>query len=381
MKLLFAIKSLNVAGGGAERVLADVASGLAARGHDVSVLTFDPPGEAFYELDRRVRRIRTLIGTPGRPTPRLGLVRSIPRLRSAVREEGPDLVVAFMHSAYVPLAAALLGTGVPIVFSEHIDAAHYRTRPLQRLMVALAGGLALAKTVPSLPLRLEHSGHAREKVHVLPNAVDVASFARIAERPPQEPPVALSVGRFMAQKNHVELLRAFARVSGRFPDWTLRIVGDGDLRAQIEAEIDRLALRERVVLAGTTRDIASEYAIASLVVIPSLYESFGLVAADALAAGRPVLAFDSCLGLAEMMRDGRNGLLVSGGGDRVAALASGLEALMGDRALRVRLGAAGPDSVQRFSVANVVDAWEQLFLQLAGSPHRRRDVPGHGETP
>jgi len=179
----------------------------------------------------------------------------------------------------------------------------------------------------------------------------------------------------------VEILRAFARVSGRFPDWTLRIVGDGDLRAQIEAEIDRLALRERVVLAGTTRDIASEYAIASLVVIPSLYESFGLVAAEALAAGRPVLAFDSCLGLAEMMRDGRNGLLVSGGGDRVAALASGLEALMGDRALRVRLGAAGPDSVQRFSVANVVDAWEQLFLQLAGSPHRRRDVPGHGETP
>ena len=55
MRLLFAIKSLNAEGGGAERVLVDVANGMARRGHDPLVLTFDPPGDSFYSLDARVR--------------------------------------------------------------------------------------------------------------------------------------------------------------------------------------------------------------------------------------------------------------------------------------------------------------------------------------
>lgn len=364
MRLLFAIKSLNVAGGGAERVLVDVANGMGARGHHVQVLTFDPPGESFYPLDAGIRRLDAGIGQPGQPTPRTGFIKAIPRIRRIVQAAQPELVVAFMHSTYVPLSLALMGTGIAMVASEHIDAAHYRTRPVQRALVWAVDRLTVAKTVPSNPVRAQHPASIRPRVHVIPNAVACAQFAVVAPPPSRRQPLVLSAGRFMAQKNHVELLRAFASLADRFPDWSLKIVGDGELRADLEAEVIRLSLSHRVTLPGVARDMASEYAAASIVALPSLYESFGLVAAEALASGRPLIAFDHCLGIAEMVQNGVNGLLVPSTRDRVAHFASGLEQLMADSALRKRLAAAGPASVQRFALDGVLDTWESLLTRL-----------------
>jgi len=383
LKLLFVIKSLNVVGGGAERVLVDVANGLVARGHQVKVLTFDPPGEAFYRLDPRIERTDTGIGQPGRPTPRLGFLKNIPRIRRAVIEKKVDLVIAFMHSTYVPLALALLGTRTRVVFSEHSDGAHYDERPLQRALVRLGDRLAIAKTVPSAPLREEHPPTLRGKVHVMPNAVDLAAFTQRGQEAPRHPPELVTIGRFMAEKNHTELLQAFARVAPRFPEWTLKMIGEGELRPELEAEIARLGLQHRVSMPGVTRDVASEYAGASFVALPSLYESFGLVAAEALASSRAVLAFNCCVGIAEMVRNEFNGLLVSAAGDRVANLAAGLERLMADASLRSRLGVAGPASVSGYALEGVLNAWEAFLIQLdqdGGLHGRHQDSSEQGRS-
>jgi len=384
LKLLLVIKSLNVVGGGAERVLVDIANGMVERGHDVTVLTFDEPGRSFYALDARVRRIDTAIGKAGKPTPRLGFLRNALRIRKLVSQVGADLVVPFMHSAYVPLAAVLLGSGERLVFSEHTDATHYRTRPLQRALVRALDRLAIAKTVPSAPMREAHAPKERAKVHILPNAVKIGTFAAAAARPPREPLVVLCVGRFMVEKRHVDLIDAFARVAGAFPGWTLKLVGDGELRGELEAQVRALGLSERIRMPGATSDVVTEYAEASIVVLPSLYESFGLVAAEALASGRPLLAFDNCLGVADMVDSGTNGLLVAARPDRVANLAAGLTTLMRDPALRARLGAAGPAAVARFDLGVVLDMWERLFRDLLTQPQsaaRRSNESAPAEKP
>lgn len=364
MKILFAIKSLNVAGGGAERVFVDVANGLAALGHAVKALTFDRPGESFYRLDHRIDRIDIGIGEPGQPTPRTAVLTGLQRIRRASLQFAPDVVVAFMHSTYVPVWMALAGTGLRLVVSEHVDAAHFRSRPLQRLLAELASRAAVAKTVPSAAAVAEQAHAVQAKVHVLPNPVDVAAFASGAKKPPAQPPVVLSVGRFMEEKNQSELIRAFAAVVPRHPEWTLRIVGDGVLRPQLEALVHQLGLGSRVQLPGVSRSIGDEYQRASLVVVPSLYESFGMVAAEALASSRPVLALDCCLGISELVDDGVNGLLVSGTGDRVANLAAGMECLFSDPGLCSRLGAAGPASVGRYSLQQVVQRWTELLTSF-----------------
>ena len=120
LRILFAIKSLHVEGGGAERLLVQVANGVAARGHEVAILTFDRPGqELFYEVADDVLPVGLGLGVVGRSTPRMTLLRALPILRAAVRRRSPDVAAGFMHSMYVPLGAALVGSGVPVVASEH----------------------------------------------------------------------------------------------------------------------------------------------------------------------------------------------------------------------------------------------------------------------
>lgn len=380
MKLVFAIKSLNVVGGGAERVLVEVANGLAARGHDLTVLTFDGPGASFYPLHPKVGRLDLAVGPPGQPTPRLNLLRALPRMRQLIRRIEPDLVVGFMHSMYLPLGVALLGSGLPLIASEHIGSAHFQRRPLQRAMVWFGNALIVAKTVPSEAIRAEHDTAGRTPVTALANPLALEPLEGIAARAPSEPPVILSVGRLMAQKNQSELIAAFAVLAPRYPTWKLRIVGEGELRSTLEAEIRARGLEQRVELPGAIRDMPLEYERATIVAVPSRYESFGMVTAEAQASGRPVIGFADCPGTNELIVDGENGLLVPGEGDRVASLAAGLERLMLDEPLRRRLAAAGPASVQKFSVENVLDLWESFFLKSmssAGSPLQ----PGEAQLP
>ena len=366
MKLLFAIKSINGEGGGAERVLVDICNGLAARGHQVVILTFDPPdGDSFYALDAAITRMDAAICIPGKPVPRFSLFLAMPRLRRLIDSVDADLIIPFMHSIYIPLAVALLGMNKKIVASEHTDFAHYRSRKLQGFLATAIEYLIKTKTVPSLPVLREYPAWRRGHIHVLPNPIDLNQYSR--SKAPTAPPHLLSVGRLDEEKNHIDLIRAFAQVSPDFPEWTLRIIGEGELREFLEAEIVRLGIQSRVTLPGVSRDVAAAYAAASVVVLPSLYESFGLVAAEALASERPVLSFDNCLGIAEMVKNEKNGILVSGGGGsakRVSNLAEGLARLMDDSELRVNLGHKGPASVQQYALQNVVDSWERFLLSL-----------------
>ena len=110
---------------------------------------------------------------------------------------------------------------------------------------------------------------------------------------------------------------------------------------------------------------AGEYAAASVVAMPSRWESFGLATAEALASARPVIGFADCPGTNELIDDGVNGLLVEGGDHRVSHLVAGLRRLMLDASLRDALGARGPASVARFRGEEVTPVWEDFFARHA----------------
>jgi glycosyltransferase involved in cell wall biosynthesis len=179
----------------------------------------------------------------------------------------------------------------------------------------------------------------------------------------------LSIGRFSKRKDHATLLAAFASLAGEFPEWSLRILGDGVLRPAIQAEVERLGLQDRVSLPGTVADVASELAEASFFALASRYESFGLVFAEAMACGKASVAFGDCQGANELVEDGETGLLVKGG-DRVAAMASGLRRLMVDAKARDAMGHRARQRVfGRFAIDRVCDRWEEI-LRSAMTPSR-----------
>ncbi|MEL1251544.1 glycosyltransferase family 4 protein [Aurantiacibacter gilvus] len=361
MKLLFAIKGLVVSGGGAERVFVDVVNALRGRGHDVQVATFDSPGKPFfYSLDPATPVHSLAQSGPAQPTRLAELPGIMRKSRQLVRQERPDAVVAFMHSTFVPVGLGVLGTGVPFVASEHTDDIHYRTRRLQRWLRDAVFARSDAITIPTEASRQDQPERWQKRMYAIPNAIDFEALGALAanRRPGQ---VVLSVGRLMAEKDYRTLIQAFAQVAGEFPDWRLRIAGDGHLREQVEAEIARSGVSERIELPGYVRDIPAEYARAAIFASSSINESFGLVTAEALASGCPAIGFADCIGTAQLIEDGTNGLLVEPGADRVQSLANALRKLMADQALRERLGGAGPVSVAQYSLSSITDKWETML--------------------
>ena len=370
MRILFCIKAMNVPGGGAERVLADVASGLAGRGHQMSLLTFDPPGgSSYYPLHEAVHRVELGLGST---TDRAGLLitlRRIRALRSRAVRLRPEVAVGFMHSMYIPLGLALAGSRIPLIASEHTVPHHYRTRPIQAALLRLTPLVARRITCVSPQALAMFPRNFRRKAVVAPNPVTmrVSGRADAVGPPPPARRILLAVGSLEPLKDHETLLRAFASLAGRFPFWDLRIVGEGGLRPRLEALAARLGLSQRVQMPGAAQDIGPEYAAAQLFVIPSRYESFGLTTAEALAHGLPAVGLADCPGSNQLIRPGVNGLLARGGEDRTAALAGCLADLMGDDARRAGLAPPPRGLPSEHDLENVLDRWEEIIGATAGA--------------
>jgi glycosyltransferase involved in cell wall biosynthesis len=352
-------------GGGAERVLADVTSGLAKLGHCISILTYDRPnGKSFYPLDASVNRISLSIGSSGQRSTVCETLQRMLAIRQNITEINPDIVVGFMHSMFIPLGIALLGTRIPVIASEHIGVEHYKYHPLEHLLLQLTPYVTKKIIVISEKLRNGFNEHLKKSMTVISNPVCVPKVSvgdRVDLNPSQK--MILSVGRLVPQKDHKTLIDAYAMLADDFLDWNLRIFGDGELRADLEAQIKKTALGGRIQLSNTTPDIGKEYLSAQIFVVPSLYESFGLATAEALVCGLPALGFADCSGSNEVIKHDQNGVLVQGE-QRAVVLADGLRRLMSSSDLRKRLGDAGPDSMAHFSKEKICYKWEKLLREL-----------------
>lgn len=367
MRVLFAIKSLNVKGGGAEKVLVQLANGLSRRGHTVGILTFDPPGESFYALGDGIDRFDIGIVPVGQPTSLGPLIHAAPRIRRVVRNFNADFFVPFMHSIFIPLSLLTWGLKQRTIFSDHVDYTHYQLHPRQFKLLKLVYRFAEAITVPSIAAWKTYREEDQARMVVMPNPVTGLGEADAQSPTEDDKPVLLCVGAFRKEKDHAVLIDAFAGIADAFPEWTLRIVGEGNLRPTLEEQIAAKGFGDRIQLPGSTRNIVAEYQKAAFVVLPSQYESFGLVAAEALGAGRAVLSFSECVGVSALVEDGKNGILVEGGAThetRLAALQQGLRKLMGDAEVRQRLGAAGPASIQPYGIEPILDKWETLMSEV-----------------
>jgi glycosyltransferase involved in cell wall biosynthesis len=364
VKVLFVIKTLSIAGGGAERVLAAISAELARRGHEVIVATFDHgQSGTFYPFSSRIRLVHLAIGDVTKRTGPVEFLKRTRTLRNLAAQLRPDVAVGFMHSSYIPLALALSGTGIPAIGSAHSVYEHYRGRPVDRLGLRIAGALLQRFTAISDRMRNGFPPYIGKKMVLIPNPTIAPE--RFADVRLGQSKTVLCVGRLGPEKDHATLISAFAGIADRFQDWRLRIVGEGALRPALEQQIERLRLNDRVQLPGAVARISEEYAAAQLFVLPSRYESYGLATAEAMMHGLPVIGFADCPGTNEMVRQGVNGILVPGSDDRVAALGAAMARLMDSPAERKRLGDAARD-VTFESIGAIARAWEQLLESVAG---------------
>lgn len=300
-----------------------------------------------------------------------GLVRNLGRarrLRHALAREEPDAVISFIAETNVLVLLASVGLPFPVIVSERVDPGYHRIPTPWSVLRSLLYPRAAAVVVQGARILESLPPAVRRRARVIPNPVappDAGAnpdASRGADAPGRRKRI-VGLGRLARQKGFDLLVRAFAKVAPRFPDWELVIWGEGTERSALEALARSFDLAERVALPGLTRDPFREYAAAELFVLPSRYEGFPNALAEAMACGRPVIAADCRSGPAEIVRHGIDGLLVPP--DDVKALADALTRLMGDAALRARLARNAVDVTRRFGVERIVGQWDDLLQEVS----------------
>ena len=168
----------------------------------------------------------------------------------------------------------------------------------------------------------------------------------------------LAVGRLHEQKGFDLLLQAWKPIEKTYSDWSLRIVGEGPKRAELEAQIESQSLK-RVVLAGATNNVLDEYEAASIFVLSSRYEGFSLVLAEAMWCGTPCVSFDCPHGPAELLADDRGWLVPNG--DIAELTAQIAYALSHPEEALKRAQKAQSFAQTTYSEAAIMPQWVQLF--------------------
>lgn len=328
----------SVAGGGAERVMVNLARGFARRGLEVDLVLASAEGPYLSEVDKSV----SVIDLHSRR-----VSQSLPALMRYLHQRRPQtLISALDHANVIALMACRLIEVSPrtLISVQNTISAHLKhvkvkrdrilpllmrmTYPWADVVGAVSGGVA-----KELISQLHVPAH---KVRVVPNPVVTAELHTKADAPLDEhpwfasnqPPVVLAVGRLTAQKDFGSLVRAFAIVRRMMPV-RLMILGEGEHRSVLEELVRDKMLTADVALPGFDPNPYKYMRRAAVFVLSSLWEGLPTVLIEALAVGTAVVSTDCQSGPAEILEGGKWGRLVPVGD--VQALASAIrESLLMD---------------------------------------------------
>jgi GalNAc-alpha-(1->4)-GalNAc-alpha-(1->3)-diNAcBac-PP-undecaprenol alpha-1,4-N-acetyl-D-galactosaminyltransferase len=366
-RALFVINSLEM--GGAQRVAMLILQDWAARGVDATLLvTARAVGSRYFAVPDGVRLVWLADLVPPQGWRGLQQARRLAALRRFVLGLRPDAILSFMTDANIATLLATAGRRQRVVVAERNfppqDRIPWPFRLLRRLTYRRATAVVM-QTRKGRQWLAEKIPAARGQT--IPNPVCLPlPFGGVSRDPAVVlPPVRscmLTVGRLADQKQHALLIDAFARAANRCPDWDLVILGEGPLRAALEAQAQDSGFAHRIHLPGAAGNVADWYACARIFVLTSRYEGFPNSLLEAMAHGCACIALDCDTGPAEMIEHERTGLLLplTADADR---LAEAMLQLAQDRPQRDRLGQDAKLAVlESFAMNKVLAAWRQVVF-------------------
>jgi glycosyltransferase involved in cell wall biosynthesis len=352
----------SLCGGGAERVIVNLAGGMTERGLPVDLVVAAAEGVFLGQLPPAVRLVDLRASR---------VLRSLAPLTGYLRRERPRVLVSSMgHANLVALwAARLARRRTPVVVTVHNTLSQTSREqgwlagglwprllrifyPWAASIVAVSRGAAddLART----------SGLPRDRVEVVYNPVITPAMLALARQAPDDPwftpgqpPVILGVGRLTRQKDFATLIRAFAEVRRRRAG-RLMILGEGEDRPALEALVNELGLGEDVALPGFRENAMAYMAASAVFVLSSAWEGLPTVLIEALAAGTPVVSTDCPSGPREILREGRLGGLVPVG-DATALAGAIVDVLNRPKAI------VPPDALTPFTRDAAIDHYLRLI--------------------
>lgn len=354
MKLTFFLGGLS--GGGAERVVCNLANYLVSRGNEVEIITIGDDGS--FGLDKRIKRT-TLLFNEERKNGFCNSLKRVVRLFRYLVKYKRDVYIVMLPVSTILLLRLRLFVKGKIIASERSFPTNYSRwtqKQLKRLAHKADAWVFQTEGCHQWYLdSLKDSDYA-----IIPNPINDA-FVRptyIGERKKQ----IITAGRLNKVKNHQLLLQAFSRVSREHPDYCLVIYGEGYLKNNLIAEAERLGIKNNVLFPGFANwgELSKD---AYMFVLSSDLEGMPNALMEAMALGMPCISTDCDGGGARfLIEDGVNGLLVPK--NDIDSMAAAMDKLLSDTELANQLGQEAHKICEHLAPEKIYKKWESYFSHV-----------------
>ena len=363
MKLLYILHTISNYGG-LSRTVSHQANEFVSRfGYDVTIVTFNDLKDDGFELHPKINRVKFNYPVFGaNPVKRIiNTVRLRLSLKRLIKEVRPDITVTLQNIKETGWISGYAPAGKTIVESHSNYAAQLPENGgiMRKISNALVRALIRKadRFVVLTKRDVESYAHICKAVHIS-NAVPFTTD----KRPTYRARRIVAVGRIDMLKNFNDLVDIWAQVVKSYPDWKLRICGDGPRKKALMDQIQRHGLSESVEV-GYTSDVKSEYLSSSIMAMTSKQEGMPMVLLEAAACGLPCIAFDCDNGPSEAIDDGSTGYVIPKWDKDLFARRLG--ELMADEELRRKMGEAAVGKMLReYSDDVIMNKWNKLFKSL-----------------
>jgi glycosyltransferase involved in cell wall biosynthesis len=336
--------------GGIERLAADLANYFVEQGLKVTIYarSWGKDAKPVYSLYENIQ-VKGIFDETQQEA-------SILNLRKSLLDDEVDVFIPMLSEwLFTPIVEAAKHTGIPVIASEHNDP--WKIEELwwnnEERLKCFEGvdhiHLLLNKFSESLPVELQ------SKVSIIPNGIELPVVITPYDNRQK---LIVGIGRLAEQKRFDRLIEAAALIKQPLLEnnWRIEIYGEGHLRSELEELIKELDVADLVSLKGVTNNIDAVLNEASINVMPSEFEGFGIALVEAMAHGLPSIAFKECNGPNEIITH-KTGVLV----DSVASLSESLELLIKNPKKRTIMSKNSVFAAKQYEKKNVFPKWIEMI--------------------
>ncbi len=363
MKLVYITNTISGAGG-IQRILAVKANYLVMqKGYDIAIVVTNTKVDEpiYYDFHSDIEIITI---EPNRSA--LYYYMSYKKLmRSALKNLKPDVVIMCDNGLKSFLLPHIARKEYPLVYEMHVSK-HILVNS-EGVIKRLFRKYFLYRYMSYMAAKYDRfvvltSSGAKEwqlnNIEIIPNPLWFTPnvVSKVSNK------IAIAVGRHVYEKGYDRMLEAWKIVSDKHPDWILKIYGEVNEECNLKALSERFNITETVQFCNPQKDIELAYSEASINLLTSRYEGFGLVLLEAAACGVPSVAFDCPVGPKSIIINGKDGFLIKDGNVKAFALA--VEKLIEDEELRKKMGRDAKQKAKTFVIEPIMEKWDELFKSL-----------------
>ncbi|MBR4470622.1 MAG: glycosyltransferase family 4 protein [Erysipelotrichaceae bacterium] len=356
-KIICYIDSMQL--GGAQRVMANLTKHFVNSKIDVLLVNDIVPVEKIpeYEIDKKVRRIYLDFGRVETKGIRKNIHR-ITVLRKIIKSEKPDVVLSFIGPPNIRMLIATIGLKTRKIVSVRNDPYKEYGTGKMRIIVNFLFGLANGCVFQTDDAANYFSNKLRKRSIVIYNPVNQVFYNT---KHHSDEKTIIMVGRLNHQKNYSMAINAFSLIANKYPELILSIFGEGELRNNLQKQIDKHGLKGRILLNGRTNNVEEKLSSAMIFVMTSDYEGMPNALMEAMAMGIPCISTDCpCGGARMIIKHGQSGFLIDCNNE--VQLAEKIEILVSNEKIRKLMSCKAKASAQDFFPDKIYKEWDKFLF-------------------